>query len=154
MGDHEAYQAEIRPLLTVEAIRQLQDAQVEPDVWRIEGLDRREDCGKVVAAARFGGRDKVSCMVRGGGNHEKAREWLRTAAGMQGVIGFAMGPAIFSDPLVQWTSGKTTAKTAAIEVGRRFREFVNIFEMGPLDEEAVLPLAKDRANKMTPRRTE
>ncbi len=126
--DHETSHAEIRPLLTVEAIRQLQDAQVEPDVWRIEGLDQREDCEKVVAAARFGGRDKVSCMVRGSGSQEKVRGWLKTAAGVQGVIGFAMGPMIFSDPLVQWTSGRTTAKTAAVAIGRRFREFVNIFE--------------------------
>ena len=58
--------------MKVEAIQQLQDAQVEPDVWGIEGLDRREDYEKVVAAARRGGRDKVGCIILpDAGNQEK-----------------------------------------------------------------------------------
>jgi hypothetical protein len=35
----------------VEAIRELQDSGVEPDVWTIEGIERKEDCQEVVAAA-------------------------------------------------------------------------------------------------------
>ena len=48
---------ELRPTLMVETIHALQDAGVEPDVWKIEGLDRREDCEQIVEAARRGGRD-------------------------------------------------------------------------------------------------
>src|ERR1700732_2387578 len=42
-GDKKAYDLELRPGLMVETIQQLQAAHVEPDVWKIEGLDRRED---------------------------------------------------------------------------------------------------------------
>src|SRR6267143_4837733 len=56
-GDKKAYDLELRPRLMVETIEQLQYAGVEPDVWKIEGLDRRKDCEKVVAAARRGDRD-------------------------------------------------------------------------------------------------
>src|SRR5260370_9376913 len=66
-GDKGAYDRELRPGLMVEAIRQLQDSGVAPDVWKIEGVERREDCEKVVAAARRNGRDKVSCIVLGRG---------------------------------------------------------------------------------------
>ena len=77
----------------VRAIHELQDAGVEPDVWKIEGLDRREDCEKVVAAARRGGRDQVGCIVLGRGeDDQKVREWLATAAAVPGFIGFAVGP--------------------------------------------------------------
>src|SRR5438132_3933105 len=62
-GDTKAYDREIRPRLMVQAIEQLQDAQVEPDVWKIEGLDRRADCQEIVAAARRGGRTEVGCIV-------------------------------------------------------------------------------------------
>jgi myo-inositol catabolism protein IolC len=127
-GDHKAYDAEIRPGLTVEAIQQLRDAQIEPDVWRIEGFDRREDCEKVVVAVRSSGRDKVGCIIRGGGNQENVRERLKTAAGVPGFIGFAMGRTIFSDPLRDWATGKTTHNAAAAAIGRHYREFVNIFE--------------------------
>src|SRR3989449_2650144 len=42
-GDRKAYDLELRPKLMVQAIAQMQDAGVEPDVWKIEGLDGRED---------------------------------------------------------------------------------------------------------------
>src|SRR5215472_7854822 len=64
-GDKKAYDRELRPRLMIQTIEQLQDAQVEPDVWKIEGLDRREDCAKVVATVRQGGRDNVSCIILG-----------------------------------------------------------------------------------------
>ena len=40
-GDKRAYDLQVRPRLMVEAIRELQKAGVEPDLWKIEGLDRR-----------------------------------------------------------------------------------------------------------------
>jgi 5-dehydro-2-deoxygluconokinase len=113
----------------VQAIEQLQDAQVEPDVWKIEGLDRREDCAKAVATARGGGRDKVSCIILGRGEDDKkVREWLTTAAGVPGFIGFAVGRTDFWEPLVLWRDKKTTRKAAVAEVARRYREFVDTFE--------------------------
>src|SRR3974377_1689632 len=39
--DKKAYDLEIRPQLMVEAIQELQDAGVEPDVWKNEGGDSR-----------------------------------------------------------------------------------------------------------------
>src|SRR5512132_1461103 len=39
-GDKKAYDVQLRPQLMVRAIEELQDASVEPDVWKIEGLDR------------------------------------------------------------------------------------------------------------------
>src|SRR5207244_3031509 len=100
-GDKKAYDLEIRPGLMVQAIQQLQDAGVEADVWKIEGLDRREDCEKVAAAARRNGRDKVGCIVLGRGEDDKkVREWLGIAAPVAGFIGFAVGRTTFWDPLV------------------------------------------------------
>lgn len=128
-GDKKAYDAEIRPGLMVQAIHQLQDVGVEPDVWKIEGLDRRDDCIKVVAAARRGGRDKVGCIVLGRGEDDKkVREWLGIAAPVTGFIGFAVGRTTFWDPLVDWRANKCTREAAVAEVARRYQEWVGIFE--------------------------
>ena len=55
----------------------MQIAGVEPDVWKIEGLDRRKDCEKIVKAARRGDRDKVGCIILGCGEDDrKVHEWL------------------------------------------------------------------------------
>jgi myo-inositol catabolism protein IolC len=128
-GDKKKYDLELRPRLMVRAIHELQDAGVEPDVWKVEGLDRREDCEKVVAAARRGDRDKVGCIVLGRGeDDEKVREWLMTAAGVPGFIGFAVGRTSFWNPLVDLRAKKITREGAVAEIARRYREFVDIFE--------------------------
>ncbi len=128
-GDKHAYDLEMRPGLMVRAIQELQDAGIEPDVWKIEGLDRREDCVKVVAAARRGGRNKVGCIVLGRGEDDKkVREWLQTAAHVQGFIGFAVGRTSFWDPLISWREKKTSREAAATEIARRYREWVDIFD--------------------------
>jgi 5-dehydro-2-deoxygluconokinase len=128
-GDKKRYDREVRPRLMVQAIHELQDAGVEPDVWKIEGLDSREDCEKVVAAARRSGRDRVGCIVLGRGEDDnKVREWLATAAPVDGFIGFAVGRTAFWDPLVQWRDKKITREAAVKEISRRYQGFVNVFE--------------------------
>jgi 5-dehydro-2-deoxygluconokinase len=128
-GDKKAYDLEVRPRLMAGAIQQLQETHVEPDIWKIEGLDRREDCEKIVAVARQGGREKVSCIILGRGEDDKkVREWLITAAGVPGFIGFAVGRTTFWEPLVSWRAGKITRDAAVAEIARRYREFVDIFE--------------------------
>ena len=123
------YDLEIRPQLMVRAIQQLQDAEVEPDVWKIEGLDRREDCENVVAMAHREGRDNVGCIILGRGQSDKrVHEWLRTAAGVPGFIGFAIGRTSFWDPLIDLRAKKITRDAAVAEIARRFLEDVEIFE--------------------------
>ena len=130
-GDKKAYDTQLRPGLMVQAIHQLQDAGVEADVWKIEGLDRSEDCQKVVEAARRGGRSKVGLIVLGRGEDDKkVREWLSIAASVPGFTGFAVGRTTFWDPLIDWRGNKITREAAAKEISRRYREWVDIFEKG------------------------
>jgi len=128
-GDKIAYDLELRPKLMVQTIEQLQEAGIEPDVWKIEGLDRREDCEKMVATARRGGRDKVGCIILGRGEDDKkVHEWLTIAAGVKGFIGFAVGRTVFWEPLVNLRANKTTREGALTEIARRYRGFVAVFE--------------------------
>jgi myo-inositol catabolism protein IolC len=130
-GDMKAYDLDLRPSLMVHAIQELQEAQVEPDIWKVEGLDRREDCAKVVSVARRDGRDNVGCIILGRGEDDKkVREWLTTAAAVPGFVGFAVGRTDFWDPLVGWLAKKITREDAVAEVARRYRGFVDIFEKG------------------------
>jgi myo-inositol catabolism protein IolC len=128
-GDKKAYDRELRPRLMEQTIQELQSAGVEPDVWKIEGLDRREDCAKMVATARASGRNSVGCIILGRGeDDQKVREWLSTAASVPGFIGFAVGRTDFWDPLVAWRDKKTSRETAVSEIARHYREFVDLFE--------------------------
>jgi 5-dehydro-2-deoxygluconokinase len=128
-NDTKAYDRELRPNLMVGAIHQLQDAGVEADVWKIEGLDSAADGEKVVAAAHRGGRDKVGCIILGRGEDDKkVREWLTTAGHVHGFIGFAVGRTTFWDPLIDWRNKKLTREEAVAEISRRYREWCDIFD--------------------------
>jgi 5-dehydro-2-deoxygluconokinase len=113
----------------IQAIGELQAAGVDPDIWKLEGLARREDCLSIVAAARAGGRDQVGCIILGRGeDHDRVREWLAIAAGAEGFIGFAIGRTVFWDPLVAWRDNRTTRGQAVAEIARRYRGFVDVFD--------------------------
>ena len=129
-GDKKAYDLELRPkLMGPRPSRACKDAGVEPDVWKVEGLDRRADCEAIVSVARHGGRDSVGCIILGRGeNDDKVREWLATAGGVEGFIGFAVGRTDFWQPLVNFRAGKTTRAAAVAEIARRYEEFAAIFE--------------------------
>lgn len=128
-GDKKKYDLELRPQLMVQAIQELQDAGIEADVWKIEGLDRREDCVKVVAAARRNGRDKVGCIVLGRGEDDKkVRDWLATAARVPGFIGFAVGRTTFWEPLSQYRDKKINRDAAVAQVAANYRQWVDLFE--------------------------
>jgi 5-dehydro-2-deoxygluconokinase len=113
----------------VQAIHQLQDAGVEPDVWKVEGLDRKEDGRKVVAAAQRAGRDRVGCIVLG--RHEsdaKVELWLTNAAATPGFIGFAVGRTTFWDPLADYRAKRITRDVAVARIAASYRGWVHTFE--------------------------
>ncbi|HEU4735813.1 MAG TPA: DUF2090 domain-containing protein, partial [Solirubrobacterales bacterium] len=56
-GDAGRYDAELRPDLMVRAIGELQEAGIEADIWKIEGIDTQEDCEQISATCRRDGRD-------------------------------------------------------------------------------------------------
>jgi 5-dehydro-2-deoxygluconokinase len=127
-GDRQRYDLEQRPMLMLRAIRELQEAGVEPDVWKIEGLARREDCVHVAEMARRDGRDDVGCIVLGRGEDEAhVHTWLTTAAGVPGFIGFAVGRTTFWEPLMAWREQKISEDAASAKIARRYRQWVEVF---------------------------
>jgi 5-dehydro-2-deoxygluconokinase len=128
-GDFRAYDRLLRPKLMVQAIQELQDAGVEPDVWKIEGLDSGEDCVRVVEAVRRGGRTAVGCIILGRGEDEqKVHQWLETAAAVPGFIGFAVGRTTFWDPLQDFRAGRISRDQAVQRIAGKFQEWVSVFE--------------------------
>jgi myo-inositol catabolism protein IolC len=128
-NDKSAYDLQLRPTLMVQAIHELQDSGVEADVWKIEGLDRTEDCKEIVAAARRAGRDKVGCIILGRHeNDQKVGQWLTTAAAVPGFIGFAVGRTTFWEPLVNFLAQKKTRDAAVAQIASSYRAWVDLFE--------------------------
>ncbi len=128
-GDSDRYDSELRPELMRRTIAELQDAGVEPDIWKIEGVDERADCEAIARQAREGGRDGVVCVVLGrGADDEKVDQWLRTGAPVDGYVGFAIGRSIWDAPLKSFLDGSTAREDAAAQVASNYLRFVEVYQ--------------------------
>jgi myo-inositol catabolism protein IolC len=133
-GSEDRYDTELRPELMLEAILQLQNGGVEPDIWKIEGLDDREACREIAQLARREGRDHVSCVVLGrGASDAKVDEWLRAGAGLDGYIGFAIGRSIFSESVKAYAADPESFDRAAAvaKIANNYRRFIDVYEGAP-----------------------
>jgi myo-inositol catabolism protein IolC len=127
-GDTGRFDREVRPALMVRAIAALQAAGVEPDVWTIEGLDRSEDCARVSAQTRAGGRDRVGCVVLGrGADDAQVEAWLRAGAPVPGYVGFAIGRSIFSRAIKSYLAGELDRAAAADLIASTYRRLVGVY---------------------------
>lgn len=128
-GDHARFAAELRPSLAAAAIRELHAAGVEPDIWKVEGLDSAADCALVARAARRGGRDHVRCLVLGAGADDATvARWLTHAARAEGFGGFAIGRTIFWHALVAWNAGEIDRAAAVDAIAGNYRGMIDIYE--------------------------
>jgi myo-inositol catabolism protein IolC len=127
-GDADRYDREVRPGLVLQAIRDFHERGVEPDVWKIEGLERKEDCRSVADLARSAGRDEVGCVVLGrGANRDAVERWLRAGAGVPGFVGFAVGRTIWHEALVAWRDGSASREDAAARIAETYRGMVEVY---------------------------
>ena len=121
------YDRELRPALMMTAIAELQDAGVEADVWKIEGMDSRQDCEAVAAVARSGGRDDVGCVILGrGADDETVEAWLKQVAELPGYIGFAVGRTIWWDAVRNYLNGDDRERSVQ-DISDRYRHFIDVY---------------------------
>jgi myo-inositol catabolism protein IolC len=129
-GDVREFELSVRPGLMVRAMAELQSAGVEPDVWKLEGLDAVEDAEAVVAQARSGaGREHVACTILGAGApDERVDHWLRVAASVDGIVGFAIGRSIWRDAIRAHLAGDIAREEAARRIADNYLRFVDVWE--------------------------
>ena len=125
------YDGEVRPELMLRAITTLQDAGVEPDLWKIEGVDDRQACSAIATVARRDGREAVGCLVLGrGASAERVDDWLRAGAGVDGYVGFAVGRSIFGDAVRDFAADPAgfDLQRGAEDISTRYRHFIAVYE--------------------------
>jgi len=125
------YDRELRPDLMKIAIAELQETGIEPDIWKIEGIDDPAKCAEIAEQCRIGGRDGVGCVVLGRGADDAAVDaWLRAARGVPGYQGFAIGRSIWWNPLKFFVDGAMPRDEAVAQIANNYRRFVAVYEEG------------------------
>jgi 5-dehydro-2-deoxygluconokinase len=129
-GSTDRYDAELRPELMRRAIEDIQNAGIEVDIWKIEGLDEQSDADMLARQARTGpGREGVTCVLLGrGASTEKVEQWLEAAAPVEGFIGFAIGRSIWWDALKGYLDKSLERGDAASVIADNYLHFVSVYE--------------------------
>ncbi|GGF21537.1 2-deoxy-5-keto-D-gluconate 6-phosphate aldolase domain-containing protein [Subtercola lobariae] len=123
------YDRDVRPDLTTQVISELQHAHVEPDIWKIEGLETREAAESIVAAARQDARASVTCIVLGrDAPEERLDHWLSVAAPVDGFRGFAIGRSIWEQPLTDHLTGLNGPHDLVDRVATNFTHFAAAYQ--------------------------
>ncbi len=128
-GDKARFDEEVRPILTVRLIADVQQDGIEVDVWKIEGFVNRINYELVALQAHVGLRHDVGVVILGRAEkREKVAEWLRAGSGVPGVIGFAVGRTIFWDPLKKLHAGTAKPEEAEAEIAAGYRFCYDVFK--------------------------
>jgi len=127
-GHQRDYDRKLRPRLVVETIAALQAGGVEPDIWKIEGLDTPASCEDVVAQAQIAGRANVKCIVLGRGADEpQVIEWVKIGASVDGFDGFAVGRTLWENALKKYLAGQASKYEAVEEISSRYRDVIDAY---------------------------
>jgi myo-inositol catabolism protein IolC len=114
------YDTATRPGLVVEAIDELRGGGIQPDLWKIEGLERQEDCRTVADHAG------APCVVLGrGADTEAVERWLRAGAGV--FDGFAIGRSIWWDAARAYVDGSADRDATVTAIADRYGHFVDVY---------------------------
>ncbi len=126
-GDKAKYDLEVRPKLMVSALREIQNFGVEPDIWKLEGVERVEDSKALVVQAHAGGRKSGIITLGRGEDAQKVKDWLKVGAKVKGIIGFAVGRTVFWEPMKLLHEKKITRKEAALQVAGNYKMLVDLW---------------------------
>ncbi len=126
-GDKRKYDQGFRGKLMVLAIKEIQAAGIAPDIWKLEGLEKKQEMADVVDACRSNGTKAGVIVLGRGETAEKVREWLIAGANIPGVIGFAIGRTVFWDALSKYYNKTATSEQAIEEIAKNYKSFVDLW---------------------------
>lgn len=123
------FEREVRPALIVRAMDAVQQAGIQPDIWKLDGIDETADAERVVSQARnTPARQNVTCIVMGAGESDaRVRRWVEVAAQVDGYTGFAVGRSLWRASIRNYLAGSLTEQHAVAEIAARYLELVGVY---------------------------
>lgn len=110
------------------AIEELRKKGIEPDIWKLEGMENQNDYESVIAKIREGERQNVGLVILGRGeSKEKVEQWIIAGKNVRGVIGFAVGRTMFSQPLIDYKNNKINKEKLINEISNNFQQLYKLF---------------------------
>lgn len=125
--DADAYDRDIRPGLVAQVIADNQAHDVEPALWKVEGLETVEAARQVAGQAQAGGRTADLIVLGRDAPAERLNHWLEVASQVDEFVGFAIGRSIWEDVVREYEAsdrGESAADQARGQIAERYLGFV------------------------------
>jgi myo-inositol catabolism protein IolC len=125
--DAGVYDRDIRPGLVSKVIADNQAHDVEPTLWKVEGLETVEAARQVAEQARAGGRHTDLIVLGRDAPAERLDHWLEVASQVSAFVGFAIGRSIWEDAVREYEAsdrGDTAADNARAMIAERYLGFI------------------------------
>jgi myo-inositol catabolism protein IolC len=126
-NDSAAYDRDIRPGLVTRVIADNQAHDVEPAIWKVEGLETAEAARQVAGQARAGGRTTDLIVLGRDAPADRLDHWLEIASQVDAFVGFAIGRSIWEDAVREYEASardESAASRMRNEVAERYLAFV------------------------------
>src|SRR3989344_912017 len=108
---------------------EIQDFGIEPDVWKMEGMESSQDYEKLCETAKRKEREDVGVVILGrAAEKDQVERWIGVGAGVSGVIGFAVGRTVFWEALSDFINGKISEEQAAGKISDNYIYYYNLFK--------------------------
>jgi len=110
------------------AIDDLREKGMEPDVWKLEGMENKNDYESVITKIKEEKRQNVGLVILGRGESKgKVKQWITAGRDTEGIIGFAIGRTIFSQPLKDFQNNKLNKDETIEKISNNFQYFYKLF---------------------------
>ena len=128
-ADHDAgaYDRDIRPGLVARVIADNQAHEVEPALWKVEGLETVDAARQVARQAKAGGRAADLIVLGRDAPAERLDHWLEVASQVDAFVGFAIGRSIWEDVVREYEAsdlGAAAADAARGQIAQRYLGFI------------------------------
>jgi myo-inositol catabolism protein IolC len=123
-SDPAAYDRDIRPGLVSQVIADNQAHDVEPTLWKVEGLETVEAAQLVAAQAKAGGRDTDLIVLGRDAPADRLDHWLAVASQVPDFVGFAIGRSIWEDSVRDYEASTVDEAAARDRIAGNYLGFV------------------------------
>ena len=125
--DASAYDRDIRPGLVAQVIADNQAHEVEPALWKVEGLETADAARQVAGQAKAGGRAADLIVLGRDAPTERLDHWLEVASQVDAFVGFAIGRSIWEYVVSKYQASAhddAARREARAKVAERYLGFI------------------------------
>ncbi len=127
--DKFTYDKKARPNLTKTAIKEIRAFGIEPDIWKLEAMDKKFDWPMIIKEIKKNNKKNFKIIVLGRAAPKPVvKYWLKTAVNFEEIFGFAIGRTIFFAPLKKYRDKKITKRKAIDLIGKNFQFFIKFWQ--------------------------